>query len=246
LTRLIGKAPTWCPVFLGCADSFALHAWSDMVTHHGSSGAILASAVLFISACTRASIAPRADAEPLHARDAEAARRDVITFGAFRIEQMDISDARAGENSFRALVTNTSDVPAVLGVELRAIAGQWSPQGAQRALSFALSPGEQRQIESRYTLRRFTTEAAVRVSFGRPVLEGERVSRIDDLFFRRWYAVGAGNPAASDLSAGLIEKRTAHLTLLAQSGSPAARDLESIAATRESAVKSVLTGPDGI
>src|SRR3954463_11504300 len=73
-----------------------------------------------------------------------AAARDVITFGQFRIERIEPGSAWNHDTLvFRARVTNTSDVPATLGLELRAIAGQWSPSGSQRALAFEFRPNEQ-------------------------------------------------------------------------------------------------------
>jgi hypothetical protein len=171
--------------------------------------------------------------------DSLVAAREVIVFDALRIERFELP-TRAGDSmTFRALVTNTSDLPKQLGLELRAIAGQWSPVGSQRAFVFEFAPAERRRIEARYALRRFTSEAALRVSFGRPISQQEQGRKIEDLFFRRWYALGAGNPAAIDLRAGFMEERTAHLTLLAAPGTAAARDLRKIATEREAAVKTI-------
>ena len=178
-----------------------------------------------------------ATAQPLTApdylHDAEAARRDVVRYGAFRVESISLGGTGTGTNRFRAIVTNVSDAPAELGLEVRALAGQWSSQGDRRRVAVSLAAAERRAVEIEYLLGRFTVEAMLRVTLGRPFRDERGSVRVEEPFFVRWYALGSGNPAATDLAMGMVQRATPHLTLYAVANSPAARDLGAIATERE-------------
>ena len=167
------------------------------------------------------------------------ARPEVFAHAALRVE--DIEPAAPGGRDtmrFRALVTNTSDTSATIVLDLRAVAGQWSPLGSRRTFTFVLSPREQKRIEAWYVPGRLTIETTVRATFQMPARDSQPPS-LEDVIFLRWYAVGATSRAAVDLGAGFVEKRTEHLLLLAAPRTPAARDLNRLAAERESAVATI-------
>jgi hypothetical protein len=168
-----------------------------------------------------------------------ATTREVIAHGAFRVETLDLSAPGAHDTMwYRASITNTSDSAAALVLDLRSVAGQWSPLGSHRAFTFTFAPREQRQIAAWYMPGRLTIETALRVTYRTPRRDSQPPG-LEDAFFLRWYPVGAGNASAVNLGAGFVEKRTQHLLLLAAPRTPAARDLDRLAQQREAAIGTI-------
>ncbi len=167
------------------------------------------------------------------------ARSEVIEFDGVRVEQMDLGAARIGTNRFRAVVTNETDEPVSLGLELRATAGQWVVSGWQRAFRFPIAPRERRTIEAEYTFRRLTPEGALRVTFGPPVEHASGALAVDQPFFRKWYPVGRDNPVAVDLRASFTRRVTPHVEIYAYKGSAAERHLETLVQERDSAIATI-------
>jgi hypothetical protein len=180
-----------------------------------------------------------------------AARNEVIQTDTLTIQKLDLGEPHPGKNRFTALVKNKSNQILTLGLDLRTEPGVW-PYGWQVQFLFLVWPAGEREIEAEYEFRHLTPEASLRVRFFFPQVAASGVTQFGDSFFQKKYFVGKGNKAVDyDPSQRFLEHDSAHFHFYFFPSSLAARDLNAIAAQRESAFQKIsellgVSGPEPV
>ena len=168
-----------------------------------------------------------------------AARQEVIQTETLTIQKLELGEPHPGKNRFTALVKNKTNQVLTLGLDLRAEPGVW-PYGWQVQFLFLVWPAGEREIEAEYEFRHLTPEASLRVRFFFPQVTAGGVTQFGDSFFQKKYFVGRGNKAVDyDLLQRFLEHDSAHFHIYFFPSSLAARDVNAIAAQRESAFQKI-------
>ena len=168
-----------------------------------------------------------------------AARQEVIQTESLTVQKLDLGEPHPGKNRFTALVKNKTNQVLTLGLDLRAEPGVW-PYGWQVQSLFLVWPAGEREIEAEYEFRHLTPEATLRVRFFFPQVAAGGVTQLGDFFVQKKYFVGRGNKAVDyDPSQRFLEHDSEHFRIYFFPSSLAARDLDTIAAQRESAFRKV-------
>jgi hypothetical protein len=168
-----------------------------------------------------------------------AARQEVVQTPTLAIQKLDLGEPHPGKNRFTALVKNKTDKILTLGLDLRAEPGVW-PSGWQVQFLFLVWPAQDREIEAEYEFAHLSPEATLRVRFFFPQVAADGVTQWDPFFFQKKYFVGRGNKAVDyDLSQRFQEHDSEHFRIYFFPASLAARDVNTIAAVRESAFRKI-------
>lgn len=128
-----------------------------------------------------------------------AASKEVIEIGPFKIQMLDLGPV-VGKNTFCAVVKNSSEKSATIGLDLRAQPGLWF-RNWQNQFVFQIGPGEESEIQADYLFYRLTEEASLRIRFGVPTIKDGGGIEIRNSLFEKKYSVGIGNKSVDyDLS----------------------------------------------
>jgi hypothetical protein len=131
------------------------------------------------------------------------------------------------------------DRTVTLGLDLRADPGIWLMKWQMQFL-FLLGPQQEKEIQAEYEFPRMTPEAWLRVSFFFPQVTAGGITEQGNSFFSKKYHFGKGNPAVDyDLVKQFQQRETEHFVIYCFPNSPAARDIEAIAAQREAAFRKI-------
>lgn len=165
------------------------------------------------------------------------ARNEVIETASLRIENVDLGAIRTGKNTFSATIKNKTNSPMAISLDLRADPGLWFPKWQNQFL-FELKPHEEKRVEAKYQFSRMSSEAWLRVRFGYPTIENDRISKIEK-FFEKQYPIGKNNKAV-DYDFSQFEKyQTEHCEIYYFKDSLAGKNIGSIAEERESAFQRI-------
>ena len=164
----------------------------------------------------------------------DAARRDTAETDSIRVSDIALGPAAVGADTFSAVLRNKTQSTVKVCLDLRATPGLWL-YNLQYQWCFDLAPLEVRRIAVAYEVHQLSSEAALRVRFGRGLSRGY----VTSLFFDRRYELGRDNPAARDWASEFKRLQTRHLDIWARRGSFAERHLDSIAAQRERALTTI-------
>lgn len=167
-----------------------------------------------------------------------AAEREVMRGDSLRIERLRLGELGVREDTLRFDITNEAGTSRVVGVSVRTEPGLWIRGAWQRGYSVALAAHERRSVALPYAIRRLTPEGRLIMSVGVPSGDSGRVSVEQPVIDRR-FAIGRGNPAATDPRRQFDELHTTHFDIYAYRASPGARDIQRIADDREHAVRQI-------
>lgn len=163
-----------------------------------------------------------------------------ISTPQFTVDQIELGAATVGQNRFSARVVNLTPTPIALGLDLRAIPGMWFGRPWQHQFSFEIPPGRQQIVSAEYVFETVSPEAILRVRFGPTAATSDGI-RLTQIAVERRYAVGAENPAATQLLRKFVTFRSTHFEIFADRQSPASHQLAQIAAEREAALAKLLS-----
>ena len=163
------------------------------------------------------------------------------------IAPLDVTDvvvgtARLGENTARVVVHNPGEDSVFAVVDLRAEPGPWMVPNVQTQTPVVLGPDEAAVVEAPYRFQRMSVDATLRVLVGpgaRATYRDQTISYVTRADYREIYPVGRSSPDAYDPAADFIHVRRGSLDLWAWRGSRAESEIETIAANRGSALRTL-------
>jgi len=157
----------------------------------------------------------------------------------FTVARVAFGPARLGANPIALQVKNVADSVALAVLDVRAEPGMWLLPNMQKQFGAELGPGEERTIAGTFEFRRMSPEATLRVTIGPGERLGNDRFELRAVAFRQTYEVGRDSPDAYDPNEYFTITRREPFEIFAWKGSLAAREVESIASERLSAMQAI-------